>query len=237
MIDGTTEPGYASVPLVRLECPFAADCIRGLWIQAGNTTVRGLAVVNTVGGGILIDNTTGALIEENDIGTDGAADLGNGWGINVIGGGSHTLRNNVISGNDGIGIDLLDTSGNVIHGNRIGTNRSGTAALGNTQQGVRLIGNSFGNVIGGPGAGQANLISGNMEGFAIYWPAHDNTVEGNREGTNTNGDAAIPNGVGLHVSGGVNNTLIANQVAGNAAPGSPSTPTARATWSRAISSA
>ena len=230
VIDGTTQPGYAFVPLVRLECPFAADCIRGLWIQAGNTTVRGLAVVNTLGGGILIDNTTGALVEQNDIGTDGAADLGNGWGISVIGGGSHTLRNNVISGNDGIGIDLLDTSGNVIHGNLIGTNRPGTAVLGNAQQGVRISGNSLGNVIGGPAAGQGNLISGNVEGVAIYGPAHDNVVEGNRVGTNASGDAAIPNAVvGLHVSGGVNNTLIANQVAGTAAPGSPSTPTPSAT--------
>jgi titin len=192
-----------------------------LWIQAGNTTVRGLAVVNTSGGGILVAGNTGALIEQNYIGTDGTADLGNGWGISIVGGGSHTLRNNVVSGNDGVGIDLSDTSGNVIHGNRIGTNASGTAALGNAQeQGVRVSGSSFGNVIGGPGAGQGNLVSGNVWGVAIFGPAHDNAVEGNRVGTNANGDAAIPNAViGLRVSGGVDNTLIANHVAGNSGNG------------------
>ncbi|HUL78373.1 MAG TPA: NosD domain-containing protein, partial [Vicinamibacteria bacterium] len=220
VIDGTTQPGYDGSPQVRVECPSSANCIRGLWIQADNTTVRGLGVVNTLGGGIFIGSSTGALIEQNHIGTDGAADLGNGWGIDVVGGGSHTLRNNVISGNDGVGIDLSDTSGNVIQGNRIGTNAAGTAALGNAQQGVKVSGNSFGNVIGGPGAGQGNLISGNVEGVAVYAPAHDNSVEGNLVGTNAGGNAAIPNSVaGLHVSGGVNNTLIANHVAGNSGEG------------------
>jgi parallel beta-helix repeat protein len=217
VIDGTTQPGYAGTPWVRAECS-SADCIHALWVQANDTTVRGLALTGAPGAGILVTNATGALLEHNYVGTDGTGDLGNGRGIDIVGGGTHTVRDNVVSGNDGTGIDILDSSGNVLRDNRIGTNASGTASVGNAQQGVRIGGSSSNNLVGGPGAG--NVISGNVEGVGIYGPAHDNTVEGNRVGTSATGDAAIPNGVaGLHVSGGTGNTLIANLVSGNNGPG------------------
>ncbi len=60
---------------------------------------------------------------------------------------------------DGILIQAIDSTGNLIQGNRIGTNAASTAALGNGP-GVDLN-ETHGNTIGGTAAGAGNVISGN----------------------------------------------------------------------------
>ena len=50
--------------------------------------------------------------------------------------------------------------GNVIQGNTIGTDATGTRALGNADDGVSISASS-GNLVGGTTPGALNLISGN----------------------------------------------------------------------------
>ena len=84
---------------------------------------------------------------------------------------------------------------NTISGNYIGTDVSGTVALGNAWGGVTVFSGAQWNVIGGDTAGERNLISGNGDdGVTIDNPGTmNNTVAGNYVGTDVTGSYAIPN--------------------------------------------
>jgi parallel beta-helix repeat protein len=118
--------------------------------------------------GVHVAYSSGNRIVGNYVGTDatGTKDLGNAdVGVNVTRasstiGGVTAGERNVISGNDIDGVYLVDASGNKVTGNYIGTDKNGTAPLGNTEDGVH-ISNAPDNVVGGMTAGERNLISGN----------------------------------------------------------------------------
>jgi hypothetical protein len=78
----------------------------------------------------------------------------------VIGTSNSTVRGLVINQWQGVGIrtDGPGATANRIAGNYIGTDKNGTAPLGNADQGV-FIGNSPNNTIGGTSAGAHNVIS------------------------------------------------------------------------------
>jgi trimeric autotransporter adhesin len=102
--------------------------------------------------------------------------------------GSNTIAGNVILGTD-TGILLAEgtTGHNLVQGNFIGTNATGTAALGGTQ-GIADQGSSdsiIGNVISGVSTG----ISINHQGP----PGPGPTIQGNKIGTDVTGTLAIPN--------------------------------------------
>ena len=134
--------------------------------------------------------------------TAGASASGSWAGANTVGG-TTPGAGNVISGN-GIGVYLSDgTTGVQIEGNYIGVNAAGTAALGNTQDGVLISGPSgtFGsantggstdNTIGGTTAGARNVISGNSgDGVEISGAGTTgNVVEGNYIGVDATGAVA-----------------------------------------------
>ena len=91
----------------------------------------------------------------------------------------------------GGGINVNGT-GNAVQGNRIGTNRAGTAALPN---GLGVIVNGANNTIGGTSAGAGNLISGNTNNAISVGPgATVTSIHGNLVGTDAAGTAALPNG-------------------------------------------
>ncbi|MGA2285077.1 MAG: right-handed parallel beta-helix repeat-containing protein [Dehalococcoidia bacterium] len=98
--------------------------------------------------------------------------------------------------------DLVTSSGNVVRGNKIGTNAAGSSASANNN-GVSIIGNSSQNVIGGTTAGDRNIISGNNgDGVGVFGGSQDDVIEGNYIGLNASGTAAIPNHGSLN-SGGI----------------------------------
>ena len=120
----------------------------------------------------LIGWATDNVVVGNAIGltADGARRLGNlGDGVllesapgNRIGGLSEEEANQ-ISGNQGSGVRTrVDSAGLILQGNQIGTDASGTLALGNAGDGVSL-GTSF-NMIGGESSGAGNLIAHNGVG-------------------------------------------------------------------------
>lgn len=159
----------------------------------------------------------GNLIQGNFIGTtiDGTAALGNGDdGIILAGSSGNTIggvtagAGNLISGNGGAGLRLRvqagvgATNSNLIQGNFIGTDRTGTAAVPNGLDGIILRPNDFpsleiaNNLIGGTTPAARNLISGNLQGgiWIGYGNPHDNLVQGNYIGTRIDGVTALGNG-------------------------------------------
>lgn len=212
VIDASTQPGYAGTPLIELN----GDNLgfeSGLFITAGNTAVRGLAIGGFKIDGISLRSCNNNVIQGNYIGIDatGTQARPNGSGIslsnssnNVIGGTSGATRN-VISGNTVDGV-VISGAGNVIQGNFIGTNAAGTDAIPNSADGVKIPSPSnTNNLIGGTAAGAGNLISGNAQrGISIESPG--NTVQGNLIGTDFTGTKKVPNLFGIEAN--IPNTLI-----------------------------
>jgi parallel beta-helix repeat protein len=102
---------------------------------------------------------------------------------------------------------------NVVQGNRIGTDVTGTAPLPNGT-GLFLDDHGSGNTVGGTGAGAGNLISGNID-FGMFLSGSANVVQGNRVGTDATGTAPLPNGTGAYLTGSDNTVGGAAAGAGN----------------------
>src|SRR5205823_8207135 len=110
--------------------------------------------------------------------------IGNINGIVVVSGANTTIggpaagSGNVISGNHGNGILIFPSNSVLVQGNRISTNATGAAALGNAGDGIQLAGPGD-NTIGGTADGAGDVISGNTgDGIALY-TANDALVQGN----------------------------------------------------------
>ena len=93
----------------------------------------------------------------------------------------------MISANLFHGVLLQDagTMGNVIEGNRIGTDVTGTANLGNTGDGVNIV-SSPNNTIGGTAAGAGNSIAFNTAAGVFVSTATGNQILGNQIFSNGN---------------------------------------------------
>jgi M6 family metalloprotease-like protein len=127
---------------------------------------------------------------------------------NLIGGTTDTARN-VISGNNGDGVNVTGGSGNTIQGNYIGTTADGMAALGNGDSGVRIE-ESSGNLVGGDSSSARNVISGNPQGIGIVgFGSTGNVVSGNYIGVDQTGAERLFNRVdGIVVGSGASGNLI-----------------------------
>ena len=211
-------------------------------------------------GGVGANNN---LIERNLIGTNvrGTAPLPNiGDGVDIYGGASgNTIgaassalnssapfalisgNGNLISGNSVDGLDIFNsdsnpTQNNLVEGNFVGTDISGTKPLPNAVNGISIVDGASNNTIGGANASYGNLISGNKnEGILLGLelvnnpsgsPANSNVVEANYIGTDLDGQVNTPpaanplaNEDGVYINGGSNNVIGDAQQAGNLAGG------------------
>jgi parallel beta-helix repeat protein len=215
-LDGTTQPGYAGQPLIELSgAAYAEDT--GLVIQTSNSVIAGFAFTDFDAAIVVLgEQSSDNWIYGNYVGLDtfGTNLTPNFLGIHLYAGTHHNVigtdgdgfnddaERNVVSGND-YGIYLSDTHTNRIAGNYIGTDTTGTAALGNSD-GVFILSSALGNIIGTDSsddpfnAGERNVISGNGRGLAMSGP---NRVAGNFIGTDATGAFAVPNQFGLGISG------------------------------------
>ena len=94
-------------------------------------------------------------------------------------GGTTAAGRNVISGNTSNGVVIRNNgaSGNKVTGNYVGTDKNGTAALGNSQEGIYIDGAPNNNTVGGATTAERNVISANeYAGVALI----DGTATGNR---------------------------------------------------------
>ena len=164
------------------------------------------ATRNVLDGVIFLDADANTFTG-NYVGTtpDGSAATGTGGGLafvfgaedNVIGG-LDPGAGNVISGNTGNGIGIgFGSTGNLIEGNFIGTNPTGSVALGNNADGIHIIGSSENVIIG-------NLISGNgSDGIELREGGAQTMIAGNRIGTDMTGTTDLgnsENGIHLHAA-------------------------------------
>jgi VCBS repeat-containing protein len=199
IIDATSQPDYAGTPLIELNGISAGNNRAGLTLESGSggSTIRGLAINRFGGDGIHVTQSSGNLIEYNFIGTDpgGHLALGNGGdGIQLyFNAANNVIRYNVISANArgiSIGIGSTDNDNNIIQANKIGTDVTGTVALGNTTAGITVGFGSINTLIGGPEAGQGNVIAFN--GIGIEFRQNSAT-----------GHAILGNSIFLNVSLGI----------------------------------
>ena len=176
-LDGWSQGGthYGGPPLVVLNGAGAGGSADGLEFDAGSdgSEVRGLVIGRFGGNGIEVHAAGGVLVAGNYLGTgaDGSSSFGNlNDGILIDAGAAHNTvgPGNVISGNGNVGLSTgngvelagAGTSGNVVLGNLIGTDKSGTLALGNVSDGILIDAGARANTVGGTAAGSANVICG-----------------------------------------------------------------------------
>jgi parallel beta-helix repeat protein len=138
-------------------------------------------------------------------------------------GGTQPGERNLISGNMAYGVDLFGwgVRENVVLGNYIGTDHTGTQAVPNTY-GVLFDDRASANTVGGRGAGEWNLISGNTAFGAYFYNngTHANILCGNRIGTDFSVTRALPNETGVHIDGGTFENLVdGNLISGNLVAG------------------
>jgi len=110
----------------------------------------------------------------------------------VITSGDSTVKGLVINHFSLYGLHLIEGGGNVISGNYIGTDVTGTQAVGNGI-GIAIVQGSSNNIIGGTVPAARNLISGNATGIGIGDGATGNQVQGNFIGTDFSGTAVLGN--------------------------------------------
>jgi len=188
---GGTTPGMGNV--------ISGNTADGLEMSGVETTA------NVVAGNFIGTDLTGTVAIAN--GGDGV-EIDNGASGNTIGG-TTGAPSNVISGNTTYGVEISGsgTSGNVVEGDYIGTDITGTVAIANGT-GVELDTGASSNTIGGSTAGAGNVISGN-ESYGVYITASTgNVVAGNLVGTNASGSAAIPNTYGVFLNVGASSNLV-----------------------------
>ena len=245
IIDGYTQPGASpntngpglglnTVLKIELDGTNVGAGVNGLRISAGSSTVRGL-VINRVsclgscapGKGIRLDTNGGNVIEGNFIGTDitGTADLGNdSAGVYILSANNNTIggavpeARNIISGNNTQQVHIWSgATGNLVQGNFIGTDVTGTVALGDGFSPAVYIGFSPNNIIGGTTPEVRNVISGNNNATGVYIEGNSatgNWVQGNFIGTDVTGTAALGNNGGLRITNGAVNNTIGGTIAG-----------------------
>jgi hypothetical protein len=123
--------------------------------------------------GVVIDFASDNEVVGNYLGVNaaGTAALGNDvTGAGVGWGARNTFRNNLISGNQGVGLYLHWAAGdhNVVVGNRIGTDASGANPIPNNV-GIELNYETQYNRIGGATPAERNIIAFNHDaGIAVY---------------------------------------------------------------------
>jgi hypothetical protein len=246
LIDGFSQPGYAGTPLIEIDGSQAGGG-DGLTVTGLDVTIRGLDITHfSQGAGIHITGpgATRDWISGNFLGTDptGTQATPNNAGVEIDGGASGNLigsdgdgvndaaERDLVGGNlfAGIWINGPGTTDNVVAGNFIGTDVSGTVALNNGTQpitdsqgdifggGVVISSGASGNRIGTDGtsvddAGERNIIAGSSnDGIDIYGDGTTgNVVAGNFIGTDATGTQALGiAGDGVFVAEGASSNWI-----------------------------
>ena len=203
VIDGTTEAAFLGKPAtVIIDGSGAGTLTTGLLTlgaDSDGSTIKGLDIIGAKGPAIDVQSN-GNTIVGNELGFDvtgQSANPANQIGIqldnaefNTIGGTS-TAAANVISGNTSAGI-LITGFLNVVEGNLIGTDTTGTAhGPGSQTDGIRIDGGASSNQIGDTVSGAGNVIAFNTGSGVNVVSGSANSIRGN---------SIFQNGTGITVN-------------------------------------
>ncbi|HTU20813.1 MAG TPA: right-handed parallel beta-helix repeat-containing protein [Gemmataceae bacterium] len=246
VIDGTSQPGYNGTPLISVQGSANVLDLFELGTNSSDSTIQGLDMYDYTGSAVaLFGGSTGDFIQNNWIGffrdpTTGEVSLNynlgqdnSSEGIVVSGSNNNVIRNNVIDGTGSNGISVVGFGGsagfvnvipcvdNSIVANCIGTDPSGSTAVGYGNQGNGIfLGQACqntqiaGNVISGNTGNGIQMVLDNS--FLHYVFLGDNVISGNKIGTDVSGSFAIPNGTGITIFGAAaSNTIDGNTISGN----------------------
>lgn len=232
-IFGGSQPGATLGQGIEIDGSLIGQPADGLKIRANSCFVTYLSITNFVaatdpdtgskigGNGISLETPVGSTrtrfnsLFHNFLGVapDGTTAQGNqATGLLLFDSDSNLIENNVMSGNDGAGISVINGNDNTIRANKIGVNAAGTEKLPNSS-GIFLTGHN--NQIGGTSTGSGNTISGNGRqrqppnedtcsgsgiSVEILFSADGsefltgiNNIYGNKIGTNSDGTAPLGN--------------------------------------------
>lgn len=211
-----SSPVRIAVTWVPTNAPVGFEALN---VRADDVRVSSLSITGFEHAVFLHDGADRAVISDNYLGVGpdgGTAPGGMFHGVRIAASTSNLVENNVIAGcsRESIWVESPDASGNVIRGNKIGTNAAGTAALGNVSDGIHLGIGSHHNAV------TENLISGNGRSGvrisdAFGFAAHHNVVERNRIGTDVTATLPLPNGDhGVAILGGAHGNTVGGRGAG-----------------------
>jgi len=208
---GTDPTGAISLP----------NNLSGIYINKSNNNVIGgttpearnlISGVDPVNNGSGITATgnpiSGLTIQGNYIGTNAAgtgalvpgskgAGIAIDTGTKITIGGPAAGARNVISGN-GAGIQVSSSDQILIAGNFIGTDTTGTQAVGNRSRAIRLD-SVINSTVGGATPAARNIISATQQGEGIGFgqSSTGNVIQGNYIGTDVTGNVALGNQTGI----------------------------------------
>ena len=127
------------------------------------------------------------------------------------------ISGNIQSNGTGVGVYIIGpgATGNVVQGNRIGTDATGTQTLipGQSNLGILISNTPGSNVVGGTDPGAGNVIAGFTTGIYIFAtqsqfaPTAGSIVVGNFIGTDKTGEVPLGNTVGVYINGVPMNTI------------------------------
>ncbi len=174
-------------PLAGAQTGVEVDSSSSIDITIGGTTPESRNVISGNGGyGVRLNNGSNLVVSGNFIGTDvtGTAPVGNtNYGIFVEAngsriGGSAPGAGNVISGNAIHGVEISSATGVIVQGNLIGTDATGTFALGNQNRGIYILASNA--TIGGIGPGEGNIVAhSGGGGVVVQGSVSGNAIRGN----------------------------------------------------------
>ncbi len=196
-----------------------------------SNTSRGIYITSSaVVGSTIIGNIIGPQATGANVVTSNNQALGirlEGTQNNIIGGNTAGARNIISANGEGIGVTGV-SSGNIIKGNYIGLDITGTTFISGSSQTTGIFNFGSGAItIGGTGANEGNVISGNT-GNGIYISSGTSSIVGNIIGLQANGlsnvaSNAQTNGIYFYESGnatiGGNTVAARNIISGNLSAG------------------
>jgi uncharacterized repeat protein (TIGR01451 family) len=175
LLDATTQPGYAGVPIIELSGASAGGLANGLSIAGASARVQGFVINAFTGQGIAI-TAPGVEVTNNFIGVDadGTTQLRNGFnGVSIASSGASVSGNTIAhNGSDGVLVVGVGHAGNSIRRNSIFSNRGRGIALG-------TLGGTSPNDPRDADSGYANNMQNHPVLTSAVWNAGTLTVGGN----------------------------------------------------------